>query len=116
MSFLDKSIVKVDLAIIQARELSRVHLWQYFLSEPQIPVDTGFMRNQAIGSLLSSGLGGLAPDYILDMWFNTFYAPFVQDKQRFLEKIKPTIFRIVRNDWIEALANQGLRAEVTIVG
>jgi hypothetical protein len=107
---IDEVKQKMEIADAIATANARANITSLLMTDPDVPVRTGFMRDQAVASLLSSGLTG---DLDLLIWFNTFYAQYVQDRKRFIDKILPKIVQIMDNAIIKAYQSQGFQVTIT---
>lgn len=107
----EEIMAAASYAIAQATALIRASLTPFLMYSPLIPRDTGRMAYSALMHLVVSALAG---DLNLLIWFDTFYAEYVEFRQQFVQRLMPHIREVVQTSILTAFKNNGLELEVVI--
>lgn len=102
--------IAIDIAIVNFVSNTKVVLFNYLMAEPRIPVDTGLMRDTAILHVWQSPL---TVNFDIDVWFDTFYAHWVEENTGFLESIETRITLHIIEQLENAFNTEGFDVEVT---
>jgi len=99
-------VFKIQQAKKEAIVLAKQRLIIFLLSDPLVPRKTGLMANTALSHMFD---GSYDDNSTIGLWFDTFYADFVEDKVHFIENITDPFIELCQQAQIEAFARQGLK-------
>jgi hypothetical protein len=107
-------ILFIEQTINQAISIIKIRLSNFIRSDPEIPHDTGFMRQTAVNHVLRTTFG---LTFKITVWFDTPYAQYLDDFPQhtgWFDRIVRISKEIIQETFQNTLTRAGLSASVII--